>query len=497
MLSRRGFLTLSGLIVAAFILGVVIPAFLINSPQEISNTRLFTPRPTSMRFTTPVVDVLDVFTVPETGEEVEEVSLDPLNCTYPYYYWKEHPESWPADLHLAGSIYHRADISALYSDPNPDLQSLLIREIYTSFLNILHGSDIRIIEGVIKNAVEWLDHNPPGSPLSEFNRTQGANLVELLEYYNAGLLGPTACPDVPPPPAPMLTAPSESTDLSNTPTSTFTPSSLPGRLPATQSSFPAQPAPLSPSATSTPYLFLTPIRPSPLPSITLAFPATQTPVATAIFPSRTPTLSPTRTPSPTSLGLPTSAATSLPIPFTATPRPSTSTPLPPTPTSRPATSTPRPATSTLRPQISPSATSVPPTSTPIILPSITPLPLPSNTPFIPSSTPLPPATLTPIPPSPTPQPPSSTPLLPTSTPAPPTSTPDIATNTPVPPPPEPTATQPPLPTNTPNTPPGQTRRPPTNTPKPAENEEAATSVQPLQTLVPIFPSPSPSAPPAP
>ncbi len=104
---------------------------------------------------------------------------------------------------------------------------------------------------------------------------------------------------------------------------------------------------------------------------------------------------------------------------------------------------------TLAVTASATATSVPPTNTPI-----PPTSTPTNTPVPPTATP----TNTPIPPTNTPVPPTNTPVPPTNTPVPPTNTPVPPTNTPVPPvatatstpvPPVATATPPTLPSSTP------------------------------------------------
>lgn len=159
------------------------------------------------------------------------------------------------------------------------------------------------------------------------------------------------------------------------------------------------PVPVAPS--STPTATATPVVPTYTPAGTDTPALTPRPVTDTPTPTWTPTRLPTRTPTPT----PT---------VTPTPSPSVS-------PSASATDTPVPPPSTPRP----TATGVPPTSTPVPPPSDTPVPPPTNTPVPPppTDTPVPPPTDTPVPP-----PPTDTPEPPTDTPPPP------PTDTPPPPP---------------------------------------------------------------
>ncbi len=179
--------------------------------------------------------------------------------------------------------------------------------------------------------------------------------------------------------------------------------------------------------------------------------------------------------------------TDTPVASTATSVLPTDTPVPPTATPRP-TNTPIPPTATPRPTNTP----IPPTATP--RPTNTPVPptatpRPTNTPVPPTATPRP--TNTPIPPTATPRPtntpvpPTATPR-PTNTPVPPTATPR-PTNTPVPPTATPRPTNTPVPPTATPVPPTDTPVPPTNTPVPPTN----TPVPPTNTPVPPTNTPVP------
>jgi hypothetical protein len=405
MLRRQRYWTLSILLASAVLLGIFLPAYLDNTPRDVSDSFYFTPRPTSTRFKTPMSNVMEVFnTEGEEAPAAAVVEADETNCTYPVVYWQDHPDEWPAEIVIGGVLLNKDAARSVYAAADPDVQTGLIRQVYTAFLNIIHGADMRVMENVLKDAVLWLEANPPGVQLSEFNRRQGLDIVQLVENYNNGYLGPGVCPGAPvtatPSPVIPTLTPSETAVL---PTAAFPTQPLlstPLRLPSPTSSF----------RQASPQPTLNPTVPTPTLQPTTSTAPTLQPSPT-LFPG-SPTLAPIQTfpPSPTRL-TPTPSRTPLP----------TLTPPPPTNTPRP-TNTPPPPTNTPRPTSTPppTATMVPPTNTPP--PTATPVP-PTNTPA-PTATPLPTNPPTPTntpntPPGPTRRPPTSTPV-PSATPVPPT-----------------------------------------------------------------------------
>jgi hypothetical protein len=349
---RRKFTVLSLLSVLVIALGIALPAYM-NRDQPVSIGGPFhTPRPTSTQFSEPLREIVQIV---EAEESQSEINDDITNCTYPLYYWKDYPDSWPAQIVIAGLIYTQADMFEIYHDQDPDTATLLIRQLYTAFLNILGGSNHARIDPVIVDANNWLAANPPGAAISEHNQSIGLNLAASLEDYNDGLNGPPACQDVPPTPTPSPTI-TDTLVPTLTPTPTNTP--VPPRVISTSPSN-NQPAP--PGAPSQP-------------TATQALP-------TAILPSPTLRLAlPTAAPSPTLVLVPPTAAPSPTlrpvIPTATNPPPPTLSPVIPT-----ATNTPRPPTQT---------------NTPSPVPS-TPVPTSTFTPVPPTDEPTPAGTETPTP----------------------------------------------------------------------------------------------------
>jgi hypothetical protein len=352
MHNKQKYSTLAVLFAATVALGLFLPMFLDETPRDIQSPFYFTPRPTSTRFSSPPSNIVDVFNEPRLVEIVERTDT---NCTYPLHYWQDHPETWPAEIIIGQIQYTRDDMRAMFSVPDPEAQVVLIRQVYGAFLNILHGSNMAVIEPVIIDAVSWLESNPPGSNLSEFNRQQGMYMTGILAGYNNGEVGPGLCKGAPGSPTPT-----------RTPTLTWTPpppSSTP--VPVV---VPALPGPTNPPPSNEP-----PTNPPPPPA----------PEKTAaVYPTSTQTSLPTATPLPTTSPQPTITLkpTAFPTP-TLSPVPS-NTPQPTSniPTQRPPTHTPKP-TNTITP--TPTPTPPPePTETPPPEGELNPTstPRPTNTP---------------------------------------------------------------------------------------------------------------------
>jgi hypothetical protein len=348
---RHKFTILSLLSVLVIALGIAVPAYMNREQPPLIGGPFHTPRPTSTRFSEPIIDIVEVVDVEEAQPETNDVIT---NCTYPIYYWKEYFDSWPSQIIIAGNVYTRADMFTIYNTRNPDTATLLVQELYTAFLNILGGASHIRIDPIIVDANSWLETNPPGSSISEHNQQIGSTLAAALEDYNYGLSGPKLCDDVPPSPTPTPTV-----TITLTPTETNTPAP-PTRIPFT----PSLPEPPSDNQSAPP------VAPPPPPQSS----------PTAVVPSPTlplvpPTAAPTITPQ-IILPTPTNALPPLPA-ATNTPQPSASTSVPPTNTSVPAINT-----------------STPPSNTPVLpteIPTETPEPeaqlLPTRNPHFASPTP--------------------------------------------------------------------------------------------------------------
>jgi hypothetical protein len=258
MLKRQRYFTFGLLLAAAVLMGVFLPG-LLNSQMDLQDPFFNTPRPTSTRFKTPIIDIVDVVHPNQGGAAIE---LSDSNCTYPVIYWKDHPDSWPAEIIIAGKAYTKNDVRLLFTTQEPDIQTLLTRHLYTSFLNILHGADMGVIESTILEASGWITTHPSGNELSEFNRQRGLYLIQILENYNDGQIGPGPCKDSPG--TATQTPTSTLTFTPAPPTDTPTPTQvlvvqprIPPLSPTAQpnpgsNQAPPAPTPTSPSPTMTP-----------------------------------------------------------------------------------------------------------------------------------------------------------------------------------------------------------------------------------------------------
>jgi hypothetical protein len=293
MHKNHKYFTFGILFAAAVVVGLVLPLFLDETPRDYQDPFYFTPRPTSTRFSTPPANVVDVLNEEESATAVPSDT----NCTYPPHYWQERPESWPAQINIAAASYAREDVIALMRTPDLPVQERLVLQVYIAFLNILHGSDVVVIEQVILDSVDWLEANPAGSELSEFNQQQGSYMLQILGSYNNGELGPGLCAGAPGSPTPTTT-PTNTLTPQPTATLTWTPVIIiPTRTPVPPQPTeppPPPPPPPPPTATIAPAPTLAPIVPPTLPPPPP--PPTLAPTATPV-PTKTP--EPTRTPVPT------------------------------------------------------------------------------------------------------------------------------------------------------------------------------------------------------
>jgi hypothetical protein len=313
-----------GTMIGIFTVGLGIPLLLVSN-QEVetaftaAGTRVSEQRPVQTRQPTPALAA----SVPEE------------NCTYPLEFWRERPAAWPEHVTVGERNYSREDMIEIFRNPEDNLALDLLRHLYTTFLNVLHGADMLSVEEVILDANTWLTLNPPGSPLSEFNRRRGVELISLLEGYNNGIFGPGICPD-----APVIVeiAETEKTDLPEVAmliTETPTPGSASQQGGAGESAA----SPLPPVAVQ-------PVQPPP--------PTNPPPPPTDPPPPPTPTNPPPPPPPPSDTPAPTlPPADTPPPPHTNTPAPTE----PPTNTPPPPTNTPLPTlplpTSTLVPTLPP------------------------------------------------------------------------------------------------------------------------------------------------
>jgi hypothetical protein len=290
---KHKYLTLTVLFGAVLLLAVGLPLIFGEEGQAIPDTGEFTPRPTSVKLPPQAADIKGVIDAPM------DVEFEDRNCTYPIHYWREKPEKWPTEVVLGEKLFTREIVRDIYQDDEPDTHTRLIQQMYTSFLNVLYGADMVAIEDTLFNAAEWLEHNPPGSQLSEFNLRQGREMAQVLEYFNNGEIGPGACPDAPPEPTPTLIPTDTATPEPTSPPPTAVPQVqvvLPTARPSSGQSAPPPPppAPTDPPPPPPPTDPPPPPPPTdpPAPSPTQPLPTDPPP------PTNTPVPPPTSTPVP-------------------------------------------------------------------------------------------------------------------------------------------------------------------------------------------------------
>jgi hypothetical protein len=325
MFRKHKYWTITLLLSTVIILGTAVPLYIRSLGQVIPETGSFIPEPEFSPVTTPV-----------SNPDLRQAAVDPsspeteiINCTYPMHYWQEKPDAWPAQVSLSGQIYFKETIRDLYLVEEPDTHTLLIQHVYTAFLNVLNGADMVAIETTLLNAQQWLEDNPVGSQLSEFNLRQGREMAQILVHYNNGEIGPGACPDAPllPEPTPVPTA----MIAKDIPEEIIRPENAsPTAPPVTRQ--PVQAAAHAASPTNPP----PPPPPTdpPPPSNPLPPPPTETQLPP---PTDTPLPPPTDTPlpPPTDTPLPPPTDTPLPIPTDTPPPTNTPNPPPPQPASPP------------------------------------------------------------------------------------------------------------------------------------------------------------------
>jgi hypothetical protein len=214
MIKKRRYLTYFGLLFAAVLLGIVLPLAL-NGSDQLDEGSTFDAAAASG----PVGD--QAANPGGSGQRelsgapnLEPVSSQGSNCTYPLWYWQDHPEAWPAQIVLGGKVYTKEDAQALYTSAELDGKTILLQQVYTTLLNILNGAEMTAVETTLINTADWLDSNPNVDQLSELTRQQWLDAAEVLEWYNNGEIGPGACEDAP---EPVALAPAD------TPTNTAPP----------------------------------------------------------------------------------------------------------------------------------------------------------------------------------------------------------------------------------------------------------------------------------
>jgi len=213
------------------------------------------------------------------------------NCTYPVSYWMEHPEAYPPQMVIGGSVYEAKDLREILADKTQNPTQQIQAQLVGVFLNTLAGADQSSIEAVVFEAYGWLVQHPAGSQVTDVELTAGTRLFNVLEAYNLGLTGVAPCEEAG---SITMTETSTATETSTflltmtpsqtttpTPSETLTPIKLTATktyiLPTSTAIRTTEPPPPAPTNT--------PVKPTELPT------ATKTPILnTPTLPPPAPTL---------------------------------------------------------------------------------------------------------------------------------------------------------------------------------------------------------------
>jgi hypothetical protein len=120
------------------------------------------------------------------------------NCTYTQGYWKNHPEKWPVSaltLTLGTITYSQADLLTILGTPaaGNGLVSLAHQLIATK-LNIAFGATSAPIQSSVNAADALIGNNlVPTIGGGFLSPSSTSSLINTLDHYNNGLLGPPHC----------------------------------------------------------------------------------------------------------------------------------------------------------------------------------------------------------------------------------------------------------------------------------------------------------------
>jgi len=118
-------------------------------------------------------------------------------CTYTQGYWKNHPNAWPAQNVIRGTInYTQAQLIQILNQPasGNGLVSLA-HQLIAAKLDIGTGADASAVQSAVNSAVILIGTlivPPVGNGLLSPGVT--STLTTQLENYDMGVTGPGHCP---------------------------------------------------------------------------------------------------------------------------------------------------------------------------------------------------------------------------------------------------------------------------------------------------------------
>src|SRR6266536_1872221 len=118
-------------------------------------------------------------------------------CTYTQSYWKNHPDAWPVQNVMLGTInYSRAQLLQIFSQPAAGNGLVaLAHQSLAAKLNIANGANPSAIQSAVTRAgglIGTLIVPPIGNGFLSSGTT--STLTNALENYNLGVTGPGHCP---------------------------------------------------------------------------------------------------------------------------------------------------------------------------------------------------------------------------------------------------------------------------------------------------------------
>jgi len=136
----------------------------------------------------------------EYSPTVEGTTTTVANCTYTQGYWKTHPEAWPVDNLLLGTVnYTKAQLLQIFNQPaRGNGLIILAHQLIAAKLNILQGANPTPVAAVISAAdaqIGGLIVPPIGAGFLT-PASVNAN-AQTLDDFNNGNLGVPHCGSVP------------------------------------------------------------------------------------------------------------------------------------------------------------------------------------------------------------------------------------------------------------------------------------------------------------
>ena len=119
-----------------------------------------------------------------------------VNCTFTQGYWKTHPDAWPVDSLMLGTVmYSQAQLlSILHQPAQGNGLVILAHQLIAVLLNIANGADDTDVAMAVTAAqalIGGLVVPPVGSGYLAPSST--SSLTQTLDDYNNGIIGPGHC----------------------------------------------------------------------------------------------------------------------------------------------------------------------------------------------------------------------------------------------------------------------------------------------------------------